>query len=67
MSDDIKFMLGEITTTLKNIEKHLDDLNGRLDHHSNRLGSLERWRATIVGAAAIAGVGLGAFFKKLFS
>jgi ribosomal 50S subunit-associated protein YjgA (DUF615 family) len=67
MADDIPRMLGQIQGTVGAIDKKLDDLNGRLDHHSNRLGKLERWQATIAGAAAVAGVAVGAFFRKFFS
>lgn len=64
MSDDIKFMLGQIQATVEAINSKVDDLSRRLDHHSNRLRKLERWQATLAGAAAIAGMAVGAFIKK---
>lgn len=67
MTDDIPRMLGQIQGTVGAIDKKLDDLNGRLDHHSTRIGKLERWQAMLAGAGTIAGIGIYAFFKKLFS
>ena len=66
MSDDIKFMLGQIQGTVEAIDKKVDDLSRRLDHHSNRLGRLERWQASLAGAGAIIGVAVGAFFRRFF-
>ena len=68
MSDDgdIKFMLGEISTSIRGIETNLVKMNGRLDHHSSRLRKLERWQAALAGAGALAGVAIGAFFKRLW-
>lgn len=67
MNENIEFMLGEIKATVEAINKNLVKLNGRLDHHSNRLRKLERWQATLAGAGAIAGVAVGVFFRKFFN
>ena len=67
MSEDLQYTLGQMQATLENINDNLTKLNGRLDHHSNRLGSLERWRATTVGAVAILIVGFAVLVKKFFS
>jgi hypothetical protein len=64
MSDDIKFMLGEISTSIRGIETNLVKMNGRLDHHSGRIGRLERWQATIAGAGAVAGVAVGSLLTS---
>ena len=64
MSDDILRSLGRIEGRLKAIDENLGKLNGRLDHHSNRLRKLERWQATLAGAGAIIGVAVGAFIRK---
>jgi hypothetical protein len=66
VSDDIKFMLGEISTSIRGIENSLAKINGRLDHHSSRIRKLERWQAAIAGAGAVAGVAVGSFFRKYF-
>lgn len=71
MSDDIPRMLGEIQGTVMQIDKKVDLLHdrfsARLDHHSERIRKLERWQAMLAGSAAIIGVAIGAFFKKLFN
>lgn len=38
------------------VREEFRDLKGRLDSHSRRLGSLERWRAWIAGGLAVLGV-----------
>jgi hypothetical protein len=72
MTDDIPIrILGEIQGTVTQIDKKVDALNdrfsARLDHHSGRIGRLERRLATIAGASAVIGVGVGAFFKRLLN
>ena len=50
---------GRVLTTLDAIEKKLDQVNGRLDHHSRRIRALELWGAFLTGATAILGAILG--------
>jgi hypothetical protein len=66
---DIQHSLGRIQATVESIDEKVDRLANRLDHHSGRIGRLERWQATIAGAGAVAGVAVGSLltsFRKFF-
>ena len=65
--NDVLRSLGRIEGTLEAIDKNLKKLNGRLDHHSGRIGKLERWQATLAGVAVVAGLVIGGFIRKMFS
>ena len=69
MSDGIQNSLGRIQATVESIDEKVDRLDKRLDHHSGRIGRLERWASTIAGAGAVAGVAVGSLltsFRKFF-
>lgn len=50
--DAIEF--GKLLECVKTIEKNTDDIKARLDQQNGRIGRLERWRAYILGAFAVA-------------
>ena len=68
MSDDkLEFILGEITGTLTATKEILVKIEERLDHHSGRLGKLERRQAWLAGLGTAVGLAVGAFLRKWFS
>jgi len=52
-TDSILLKLGEIVGQNNAILQRLDNSDSRLNVHSQRIGSLERWRSYIIGAVAV--------------
>lgn len=51
--------IGELKTSVAVISTKLDNIESRGTDHESRIRSLERFRWTVLGAASIAGGGLG--------
>lgn len=49
------FMLGEITSSVKGIEKHLETQNGRIKTNESKIDELETYRDEQRGVARIHG------------
>jgi hypothetical protein len=64
MSEDIQRTLGRIESKLDGVLERQSEQHDRLNKHGDKIASLERWRAWVLGAAAVVIFGLG-FAAKL--
>jgi hypothetical protein len=64
MADDIQRTLGRLESKLDALldanDKRDTTVNERLNNHSSRIGTLERWQSKVLGAVAVVALLVGA-------